>query len=587
MTKPLLIIIFLLIFCNTNAQSEIAQPENLKGLIYDYPSKELKGSLPFDEFTYLLVKKGKSNFYPLAFIYEFEYVTEPKSNIEDESPCDKYNKNIKNKKVESSLIFDGSKKVRKPIYKTEWDNEIKSKEFDSKEELNCFISKKRKNPFEIHKKESLSNNRYLLKFKEGTYIALHKLMFQSFGEDGKSLKAIIPPLEPNKLYEIVINRKLNDKELSKMYKYFEIYMNDDKEINGIKPRLKAEQYYIKEIISLESRLVTRINNLSIFPEKHSDFVKFLLSKKLTYSINKESLPKIKRLDNIHYPSESEISIIGNKIKENELNLKLYTKWMSLFLNSNKKQVASIFDGSNYPNSKLPDYNKLTKNLKKNVDSLNLLKFELDKLLILDTTNTVKIFYTDFYKKFHKDVKDNYESFKSYNDLVKEETNTALGVSELLSISTRGKTLKTSNAKVLIPDFGFVNAFAHNQNGNIKYLARPYFGLNFHFQGINKDQRLKEIIDKKFRHRFSLSIGVTIGKIETEGYTDFFNGISPTVGINYRATRQVRFGIGTMLLRENDVNPILNESRVQIAPYASLSFDFGLFEQAGKLVGKIF
>jgi hypothetical protein len=573
------------------SQSEVVHSGNLEGLTYDYATKKLEGSLPFDEFTYLLIKKGGGDFYDKAFLYEIEYVKESKKEKDTVCPFPTDSCGEEAQIIEDSSDKD-PKKVRRPKYKEVMSNKWQTKIFYSEEELNCFIKEKKRNPFEQKGKiKKTSDGKYEIEFRTGYYAPLQNLGFKQFGENGKSIKAIISPLKPGKLYEIVVNRKLKDNEISLVYEYLDLYRKGSvPKVNGQVDLCKAKDFYDSRIVVLESRLVRRIHNLTIFPEKHKDFVDSIVRKKLYTSINEDLLPQF-IIPNEHiYPSDNLISEIGAKIKAEELDFKIYTKWMSLFRKSdenNDKEILKVLNGTNYPKSKSFDYHTISKNLKKNSDSLGLLKFELEKLLILDNSDTVNDFYNDFFETFYKAVTDNYETVDSYDKKVKKEFNRSLGVSELLSISTRGKTLKTANSKVLVPDFGFVNAFAHNQTGEIRYFARPYFGLNIHFRGINKEQRLGEIMDKSFRHRFSIAIGVTIGKIEAQGYTDLFNGISPMTGLNMRVSRQIRFGLGTLWLRENEANPIIDESRVQFAPYVSMSLDFGLFEQAGKLVGNVF
>ena len=51
--------------------------------------------------------------------------------------------------------------------------------------------------------------------------------------------------------------------------------------------------------------------------------------------------------------------------------------------------------------------------------------------------------------------------------------------------------------------------------------------------------------------------------------------------------RIRVGLGTVILRERNINPTISREPVKFAPYANISFDLDLFDQLGQLATTLF
>lgn len=661
------------------AQSEVPQPESLKGIEYDYASRIVKGNLPFDQFTSIKVKKGDAEFSSKAYLYEVKYKKGkgkeeifsikgkqriPVFPIEWRTFKETFESNEKRKEIIKKIKSEKNKKLLETkvdsIKEFKNEEELKDYEKANRGKLGWTITRKeperlvlkvsidtaliRAKTYKLHYSKrvgqeydgiidslefsSKEKRDEMKKYLERLYSSitiedkskvLYKVYYKkkgnfppqitmkSLGDKGEYLKGIVPPLKPGRLFDFVLLRKFNNSEKAILFEYLNMYINklaslkkkgikDDQLVDALSSSSDLKSFYEQKIAVFDDDDIPRSVGVRVLREKHKNFVKTFLIKKLKNSTNPSLVPSLKELPEDKYFTKDQMINVALKFKSKDLDLELYSLWMTLFLehgkiiDSSEAKVKSalrkVLEGTNYPNTSITNYALRAQNLKKNTDSLKKLKREFDKLLVLDSDLTLINFNKKFLD-FLDTVEGNYEVISAYHKILTEEIDKSLFVTELVSTSTR-ESLKTENSQVLVPDFGFVNAFAHNQNGEIIYFSRPYFGVNYHFGGINRDQRLRQIVDQNFfRHNLSLSVGVTLGNIDSQGYTDYFNGISPMVGFNCRLSRQFRIGVGTLFLRERNQNPIINETNIQIAPYVNVSLDFGLFEQAGKILGNVF
>lgn len=225
------------------------------------------------------------------------------------------------------------------------------------------------------------------------------------------------------------------------------------------------------------------------------------------------------------------------------------------------------------------------NLKFNLEAVQTILKEIDELYVTNNNVILDDFRNDLLS-IQTILNDNLKIVGGADNYIVNNIQKKFSYAELISASTVSPEVKTRNAQYLVTDFGVTVASATNSMGEGQVIARPHFGLNWHLGGIDKDLPLSHITNKRIWNRLSIAIGVTIGKINEGNFEDFFNNLTPTVGLNCRITQQVRFGAGAMILREKDPNPLIDDSPVELAPYVSLSFDFSLFEQLGKLAGKI-
>jgi hypothetical protein len=112
----------------------------------------------------------------------------------------------------------------------------------------------------------------------------------------------------------------------------------------------------------------------------------------------------------------------------------------------------------------------------------------------------------------------------------------------------------------------------------------YSGVHVYFVPVNRKAPLK--FKFKGRHwfwkRWSLLLGLTTKGIENDQYKNLFSGTSLLGGMGFRISRSFKVNGGVLLLKEIDANPLLDKDHLEIAPFASLSFDIDIQPLIGKL-----
>lgn len=390
-----------------------------------------------------------------------------------------------------------------------------------------------------------------------------------------SSQSIVSPLDPERTYVIALFKKNSDSNHSILNTFFDM-------VSRKVPATIQEQenYFKNKIIPLRDNLDKLTIPISAFPDNFQKFLERIKPITDFYS-NPLNQPNLNVTDLDQRITPALISLIANDFKKLELESKTFNEVMPMFLNKQNGKIKSFCLGLD---DKVKGYNYVQRivNLKNNLKSLENLRKEVEALQLVQNNDNINLFYISFVLNEINTLKTNLQNLEKFNTELQDQVNMQLPEIILIHTTTLGNDLKTSNASSLVPDIGIVNALGYNSNGDLKYIGRPYLGLNWHFSGINRTQYLREIPNRKFRHRWSMSVGITLGKIDTEDYEDFYNGISPTLGMNYRFTRQIRGGIGTLFVREKNPNPIITNTKVELAPYLSLSFDLGLFSEASKL-----
>jgi len=159
--------------------------------------------------------------------------------------------------------------------------------------------------------------------------------------------------------------------------------------------------------------------------------------------------------------------------------------------------------------------------------------------------------------------------------------------EWLSMATGSNDMKIRNGQLIIPDFGVTYIPAIGYKGRTTHILRPQVGINIMFRPIDKTQRLQTIENPSFWHHGSLYLGLTLGKINVDDFTDLSSTFSLVSGVNYRLSRQIRLGVGALHLRIEDENPLISKTHWRLAPYGAVSFDLDIFENIGRFITKVF
>ena len=115
---------------------------------------------------------------------------------------------------------------------------------------------------------------------------------------------------------------------------------------------------------------------------------------------------------------------------------------------------------------------------------------------------------------------------------------------------------------------------------------PYLGTNVYFRPVNRDAPLASLgsFRQTFSRRFSLSMGLTASSIadssaEGGNQDDLFGNQSLLLGAGLRITDAMRLGAGAIVFKQDDPDPLVDESKLNTSYYLSLSFDIdvvGLF-----------
>lgn len=115
----------------------------------------------------------------------------------------------------------------------------------------------------------------------------------------------------------------------------------------------------------------------------------------------------------------------------------------------------------------------------------------------------------------------------------------------------------------------------------------YFGANIYTRPINTDVSLASLKSEgmlSWRHRFSFTLGATIGGIDKPGQREGIVGTSAIVaGVGWRLTDVVRLSGGVLIFKQHDPNPLVtNDTSLTVSPYVGLSFDVDIAKKLGKI-----
>ena len=392
-------------------------------------------------------------------------------------------------------------------------------------------------------------------------------------ENKGSSQSIVAPLDPERSYVMAIHKENSEINHLVFNEFLSLVT---------KPASVDEQiaFFDNHILSLQDNLDKVKIDFFSFSTEFDGFIK-KIDPVLKFYKDSNNHPTINNLSLDPAITGTVITTVAQYFKPQDIDNPTFKQVVPMFLNSETSKINS-FSSGNTSSTQPHDYAKKISNLKANIALLEKLKAEVEALQLVQNDTNINDFYSKFILKSLTIMKSNLTSMVKFNTDLKKEINKVVPELILISTTTLGSDIKVSNSQSLIPDVGILNAWGYNSDGRLKYIGRPYLGLNWHFSGINRSQYLREIPNEKFRHRWSLAVGITLGKIDTEDYEDFYNGISPTLGMNYRLTRQIRAGIGTLIVRQKRRNPLNDNSKVELAPYTSISFDLGLFNEASKL-----
>ncbi len=110
---------------------------------------------------------------------------------------------------------------------------------------------------------------------------------------------------------------------------------------------------------------------------------------------------------------------------------------------------------------------------------------------------------------------------------------------------------------------------------------PYVGTNIYTTPVNKDAPLRTLgtFRQTFRKRFAFTVGLTASSIADNGGTasgatrdDLFGNQSLLLGAGLRITDMVRVGVGGLIFKQKDPNPLIDDETTGRTYYLTFSFD---------------
>ncbi|NID13504.1 hypothetical protein [Fibrivirga algicola] len=178
---------------------------------------------------------------------------------------------------------------------------------------------------------------------------------------------------------------------------------------------------------------------------------------------------------------------------------------------------------------------------------------------------------------------------NYKEMVKQiQRNSDFWYGQLLIASSGFETIQAGSSYYLIPEIGVANTLPIGSDGTFTYLPKLLLGFNLGFRPIDKNLKPRYAPrEARFWYRTSFTVAITVQPIKHPDFGDFFNNSSLFVGVNYRLNRSIRLGTGPFFLRRTNVNPLISEKPIIVAPYVSLSFDVDITNAINQLTRRFF
>lgn len=145
--------------------------------------------------------------------------------------------------------------------------------------------------------------------------------------------------------------------------------------------------------------------------------------------------------------------------------------------------------------------------------------------------------------------------------------------QTLSSTTAVLDFDTRTGFTITPDFGYVYYGIGQKNFQGML---PYIGFQLEFRYFDKNIPFNLIRPKTFLHYLSFTSGLSLASIKKEGKRDdFFANKSLLLGLGLRISSATRFTFGTILFRKEDKNPLIDNKTLAATPFIGLSIDLKL------------
>lgn len=144
--------------------------------------------------------------------------------------------------------------------------------------------------------------------------------------------------------------------------------------------------------------------------------------------------------------------------------------------------------------------------------------------------------------------------------------------QTLSSSTAVLDFDTRTGFTITPDFGYVYYGFQKDFGSMT----PYVGFQLEFRYFDKNIPFSLIRPKNIFHYLSFTTGLSLTSIKKEGKRDdFFANKSLLTGIGIRLSSATRITLGAMWFNREDTNPLIDNKHLTATPFAGISIDLKL------------
>ena len=134
--------------------------------------------------------------------------------------------------------------------------------------------------------------------------------------------------------------------------------------------------------------------------------------------------------------------------------------------------------------------------------------------------------------------------------------------------------KTRSKLQITPDFGYV--VYGFQKGFTSFT--PYLGFQINFRTLDKNIPWGVYPNKTLWHRLSFMTGWTLAGVAKQGKREnFFTSSSLLTGLGFKLTNAIKLTGGAMWFYGDDPNPLIDNRRLRMTPYAGLSVDLDVKE----------
>jgi hypothetical protein len=428
----------------------------------------------------------------------------------------------------------------------------------------------------------------------------------SFDKSGESLLIFIPPLKPNKQFDINIITTLSADCRAALRIVDTLILRND--------TVNASLKYIEFFGCTIDRTFRRTYTEWEFLYKYRPYFNRELLP-IYYDLRRHSRYQIS-----HFSlTQAEIQAIGiasdsviNEFKDGKYFIALLNRprlpaWsMGLF------DIRNIYAAR--PKIDSLDFIKRDAALKSNVlifDSLlrridRIVTFGLDSIVV-DTNTVSLIAIRGRVALALSQLRANSDFLnKSIENMDKKiDASNSIRMGTFLAAATVASDLKTEGGNVLFVDLGLTNLIVPGVTGSTVNIPKIYYGVSIYFRPIDKNTRRNKfprifdpprqsgcavtgssikygpdygvVTRQSIFQQLSLNIGLTLGSMTNKDFENLYNSNSLLVGPAFRFKRAFKVSGGISLLRRNSRDPLISEKDVVMGSYVSLSVDLDFIQ----------